>query len=126
MSTVKSDLRYTVDHDWVNSDSPARVGISDYAQNQLGEIVYAELPEVGDEVTAGEECAELESTKSVAELQAPVTGTVAEVNEALLDNPELINDDPYGEGWLYSVTLSAEGPLKTAEEYAEVVGGTVE
>jgi len=126
MSTVKSDLRYTVDHDWVNSDSPARVGISDYAQNQLGEIVYAELPEVGDEVTAGEECAELESTKSVAELQAPVTGTVAEVNEALLDNPELINDDPYGEGWLYSVTVSAEGPLKTAEEYAEVVGGTVE
>ncbi|NLW14509.1 MAG: glycine cleavage system protein GcvH [Trueperella sp.] len=126
MSTVKSDLRYTVDHDWVNSDSPARVGISDYAQNQLGEIVYAELPEVGDEVTAGEECAELESTKSVAELQAPVTGTVAEVNEALLDNPELINDDPYGEGWLYSVTVSAEGPLKTAEEYAEVVGSTVE
>lgn len=126
MSTVKSDLRYTVDHDWVNSDSPARVGISDYAQNQLGEIVYAELPEAGDEVTAGEECAELESTKSVAELQAPVTGTVAEVNEALLDNPELINDDPYGEGWLYSVTVSAEGPLKTAEEYAEVVGGTVE
>lgn len=126
MSTVKSDLRYTVDHDWVNSDSPARVGISDYAQNQLGEIVYAELPEVGDEVTAGEECAELESTKSVAELQAPVTGTVAEVNEALLDNPELINDDPYGEGWLYSVTVSAEGPLKSADEYAEIVGDTVE
>ena len=126
MSTVKSDLRYTVDHDWVNSDSPARVGISDYAQNQLGENVYAELTEDGDEVTAGEECAELEPTKQVDKLQPPVTGTVAEVNEALLDNPELINDDPYGEGWLYSVTVSADGPLKTAEEYAEVVGGTVE
>ena len=122
MSTVKSDLRYTVDHDWVNSDSPARVGISDYAQNQLGEIVYAELPEVGDEVTAGEECAELESTKSVAELQAPVTGTVAEVNEALLDNAELINDDPYGEGWIFKIELEDDEPdLLTADEYAKIV-----
>lgn len=126
MTIVKANLRYTAEHDWLSSDSPARVGVTDYAQNQLGEIVYAELPEVGDEVTAGEECGELESTKSVAELRAPASGKVVEVNEALVDNPELINDDPYGEGWLYAVEVTEEGPLSSAEEYAQTVEGTIE
>lgn len=126
MTTVKAELRYTDDHDWVSSESPARVGITDYAQNQLGEIVYAELPEVGAQITAGEECGEVESTKSVAELKAPVSGTVVEVNEALLDNPELINEDPYGEGWLYAVDVAEDGPLSSADEYAEQISGTIE
>ncbi|VEI14069.1 glycine cleavage system protein GcvH [Trueperella bialowiezensis] len=126
MTVVKAGLRYTADHDWINSETPARVGVSDYAQNELGEVVYVELPEVGDELTAGEYCGELESTKSVAELEAPVSGTVVEVNQEVLDNPELVNEDPYGAGWLYTVTVTEEGPLSSAEEYAEEVGGTIE
>lgn len=126
MSIVKANLRYSADHDWISSETPARVGVSDYAQKELGEVVYVELPEVGDEVTAGEYCGELESTKSVAELNAPASGTVAEVNEEVTNNPELINADPYGKGWLYSINVTEEGELSSGEEYAEEIGGTLE
>ena len=126
---VPDDLRYSAEHEWalrLDDTSRVRIGITDYAQDALGDVVYVDLPDVGGNVNAGDAMGELESTKSVSEIYAPVTGTVAAVNEALADNPQLLNEDPYGEGWLYSVTVSAEGPLKTAEEYAEVVGGTVE
>jgi glycine cleavage system H protein len=92
-------------------DGPARVGITDYAQDQLGDIVFVQLPEVGTAVRAGDTCGELESTKSVSDLYAPVTGTVSAVNEALADQPDLINSDPYGEGWLIDVQMDDEGEL---------------
>ncbi len=115
------DLKYTVEHEWVKAgESTARVGITDFAQNALGDIVYVQVPEVGSAVRAGEPCGELESTKSVSELFAPVTGTVTAVNEALEEGPDLVNTDPYGEGWLFDVELSepdeVEG-LMDAETY---------
>lgn len=101
------DLKYTAEHEWVKAgeDGPVRVGITDYAQDQLGDIVYVQLPEVGSTVRAGDACGELESTKSVSDLYAPVNGTVTAVNEALADQPELINTDPYGEGWLLDIDV---------------------
>ncbi|GAA1125449.1 glycine cleavage system protein GcvH [Kribbella jejuensis] len=101
------DLKYTPEHEWVKAgeEGPARVGITDYAQDQLGDIVYVQLPEVGSTVRAGDACGELESTKSVSDLYAPVNGTVTAVNEALADQPELINTDPYGEGWLLDIDV---------------------
>ena len=116
---VRPELRYSVDHEWVTSQSPARVGISAVAADALGEVVFVDLPEVGTEVEAGEPCGELESTKSVSDLVSPVTGTVVAVNEAVVEDPEVINKDPYGEGWLLSVEVSQEGELLSAEEYAE-------
>ena len=102
------DRKYTVDHEWVQSleseGAPrVRVGITDYAQDALGDIVYIDLPAVGDRVTAGDPCGELESTKSVSELFAPISGTVVAVNEGLGDAPEVVNGDPYGEGWLLDI-----------------------
>lgn len=95
------DLRYTDTHEWIRSeDGRLRVGISDHAQSELGELVYVDLPEVGRQVEAGETVAEVESTKSVGEVYAPAAGTVVAVNEALEDDPELVNRDPYGEGWI--------------------------
>lgn len=119
--TYPENLLYTSDHEWVALDgSVATVGITGYAQDALGDIVFVQLPETGSEVTAGTECGEVESTKSVSELFAPVTGTVTEVNTALDDTPELVNSDPYGEGWMFRVELSdpseAEG-LINAHEY---------
>ena len=101
------DLKYTAEHEWVKAgeEGPVRVGITDYAQDQLGDIVYVQLPEVGSTVRAGDACGELESTKSVSDLYAPVNGTVTAVNEALADQPELINTDPYGEGWLLDIDV---------------------
>jgi len=94
------DLRYAENHEWVRADGAmVRMGISDYAQDALGDIVFVELPEVGREVTAGEAFAEVESTKSVSDVYAPVSGTVVEANAALEDAPELVNSDPYGDGW---------------------------
>jgi glycine cleavage system H protein len=99
------DLQYTKDHEWVRTEGGAvRVGITDYAQEALGDIVFVTLPETGTHVTAGETCGEVESTKSVSDLYAPVTGTVAERNEALDTSPELVNSDPYGEGWMLAIT----------------------
>ncbi len=101
------DLRYAENHEWVRSDGSAvRMGISDYAQDALGDIVFVELPEVGRVVSAGEAFAEVESTKSVSDVYAPVSGTVIEVNAALEDAPELVNSDPYGEGWFVVIEAS--------------------
>jgi glycine cleavage system H protein len=101
------DLKYTAEHEWLKagSDGPVRVGITDFAQDQLGDIVYVQLPDVGATVRAGDACGELESTKSVSDLFAPVNGTVTAVNEALADQPDLVNSDPYGEGWLLDIDV---------------------
>ena len=106
------DLRYTPEHEWVRSGaSTVRVGIIDFAQQALGDIVFVTLPEVGAEVTAGEPCGEVESTKSVSEVYAPVTGVVVATNPALDAAPELVNADPYGEGWLVDIDPSDPSPL---------------
>ena len=116
------DLKYTAEHEWVKADGdgPVRVGITDFAQDALGDIVYVQLPEVGSAVRAGDACGELESTKSVSDLFAPVNGTVTAVNEALADQPDLVNSDPYGEGWLLDIEVedAAEvAALMDAETY---------
>lgn len=104
---VPEDLRYSTDHEWVRRhDDTARVGITDYAQDALGDVVFVQLPTIGTTVTAGERCSEVESTKSVSDIYAPVSGTVIAVNEAVEADPSLINSDPYGEGWIYEVRLS--------------------
>jgi len=101
------DLKYTAEHEWLKSadEGPVRVGITDFAQDALGDIVYVQLPDVGSTVRAGDACGELESTKSVSDLFAPVNGTVTAVNEALADQPDLVNTDPYGEGWLLDIDV---------------------
>ena len=101
------NLKYTAEHEWVKADGegPVRVGITDYAQDQLGDIVYVQLPDVGSTVRAGDSFGEVESTKSVSDLFAPVNGTVTAVNEALVDQPDLVNSDPYGEGWLLDIEV---------------------
>jgi glycine cleavage system H protein len=122
------DLRYTSEHEWVRSPGEAggsvRIGITAYAQDQLGDIVYVSLPEVGAEVDGGAAVGELESTKSVNDVYAPVAGTVAAVNEALDATPELVNSDPYGEGWLYELVPSdpaaVEGLMDAAAYQAGV------
>ena len=103
-----SDLRYTSDHEWVRvgDDGVVRIGITSFAQDALGDVVYVSLPPVGDTVAAGESCGEVESTKSVSDLYAPVTGEVTSVNPALDATPELVNTDPYGEGWMYELRPS--------------------
>ena len=101
MSTVPEDRRYTRDHEWARKeDGGVRMGITDYAQNALGDVVFVKLPEAGNKVEAGTVVSEVESTKSVSDVYAPVTGTVAAVNSALVDSPQTLNDDPYGEGWI--------------------------
>jgi glycine cleavage system H protein len=101
---VPDDRRYTDQHEWaMRVDGSVRVGITDYAQEALGDVVFLDLPEIGRSVAGGEMIAEVESTKSVAEIYAPVGGVVAAVNEALLDRLEMVNDDPYGEGWFVAI-----------------------
>jgi glycine cleavage system H protein len=109
---VPSELRYTTEHEWVRpGEGRLRIGITDYAQDALGDIVYVTLPEPGTKVQAGRPLGEVESTKSVSEIYAPVSGTITARNEALTDNPELINTDPYGEGWLVEIEPSGEVDL---------------
>ena len=104
---VPDDLRYTKDHEWVRVEgTKARIGITEYAQDALGDIVFVQLPAVGDEVGPGTPIGEVESTKSVSDVYAPVAGVVAAVNERLTDAPETVNEDPYGEGWLVRIRLS--------------------
>ena len=105
---IPEDLKYTAEHEWVRADSGTvlRVGITDFAQDALGDIVFVTLPQSGAEIQAGEPCGELESTKSVSDIYAPVSGTVGAVNGALDANPELVNSDPYGEGWMFEVEVS--------------------
>lgn len=109
MSDVPADLRYTPEHEWISrtADDTVRVGITDFAQSSLGDVVYVQLPDVGTKVAAGEAFGEVESTKSVSDLYAPVTATVVAVNPELEGNPSLINSDPYGQGWL--LDLQADG-----------------
>ena len=109
MSDIPADLRYTAEHEWVRrtGDDTVRVGITDFAQSSLGDVVYVQLPDVGTEVTAGETFGEVESTKSVSDLYAPVSATVVAVNSELEGSPQLINSDPYGQGWL--LELRADG-----------------
>ena len=118
-------LRYSAEHEWVAADGPrARVGITDFAQDSLGDVVYVELPAVGLNVLAHASCAEVESTKSVSEIYSPVTGTVVEVNEALADTPELVNQEPYGNGWIFVVEMADPAELESlldAAAYRELV-----
>ena len=101
-----TDRKYSQEHEWVVvSGDTARIGITDYAQDSLGDIVFVQVPDVGLEVVAGASCAEVESTKSVSEIYSPVSGTVSAVNEALADEPERINRDPYGDGWIFTLTM---------------------
>ena len=120
------DLRYTAEHEWVRTapDGSVRIGITHYAQDSLGDIVYVSAPAVGESVSAGQTCGEVESTKSVSDIYAPVSGEVTARNDALDASPELMNSDPYGEGWLIEVTpadASAVEALMTAEAYRELV-----
>lgn len=109
-----ADLRYTAEHEWVavESDGVVRIGITAYAQDALGDVVYVSLPAVGDALEAGAACGEVESTKSVSDLYAPLAGEVVEVNAALDSSPELVNSDPYGQGWMYAVKLADTGALE--------------
>jgi glycine cleavage system H protein len=105
------DLRYTAEHEWVRVGSAdvSRVGITSFAQDALGDVVYVSLPAVGDSLNAGDSCGEVESTKSVSDLYAPVSGEIVAVNATLDSAPELVNTDPYGEGWMYDVKLTEAG-----------------
>jgi glycine cleavage system H protein len=126
---IPEDLRYTEAHEWVRElgDGVVRIGITDHAQSQLGDVVFVQLPDVGSAIAAGAAVGEVESTKSVSDLFAPVGGTVVAVNEALTDNPELINTGPYEAGWMIDVQLadgatSAPADLLDAKAYGELVG----
>jgi len=123
--TIPAELRYTAEHEWVAVDGPvASVGITDYAQRALGDVVFVSVPAPGTRVTAGEPCGEVESTKSVSDIYSPVDGEVTEVNNDVDDDPGLVNSDPYGAGWLMRVRLddaSAEPVgLLSPDEYAEL------
>ena len=121
---VPEDLQYTSDHEWIRSEGEQlRVGITDFAQDALGDVVYVGLPAVGDTVAAGQACGEVESTKSVSEIYAPVSGTVVEVNNEVADNPEKVNADPYGEGWMFVIAPSgaADGDLLDAAAYTATI-----
>lgn len=117
------ELKYTEEHEWLKIDGDsAVVGITAYAAEKLGDVVYVELPRVGAAVVAGTVVGEIESTKSVGELYAPVTGTVLEANDAVVSNPELVNDDPFGAGWLIKVNITDLPALLTADEYTALTG----
>ena len=122
---IPEDLKYTIEHEWVREEGEnIVVGITDYAQEALGELVYIELPSEGDEINKGDTFGAVESTKSVSDLFAPLSGEVVEVNEALLDSPELINQDPYGEGWMIKVKAFEADELSGCidfEEYTDIV-----
>lgn len=116
MSDIPPDLHYTAEHEWVrrSGDDTARVGITDFAQSALGDVVFVQLPEVGSDLTAGESFGEVESTKSVSDLFAPVSGKVVAVNGDLEGSPQLVNSDPYGAGWLLEVQVADVAELESA------------
>ena len=126
MSQIPAELEYTKEHEWVAPTSTAgtiRMGITDFAQGALGDIVYVQMPKIGESVVADKVCGEVESTKSVSEIFAPVTGTVVAINDALNASPELVNSDPYGAGWLAEISLSGEPvTLLTAAQYGDITG----
>jgi glycine cleavage system H protein len=126
MSQIPAELHYTKEHEWVAPTATAgtiRMGITDFAQGALGDIVYVQMPKVGEAVVADKVCGEVESTKSVSEIFSPVTGTVVAINDALTNAPELVNSDPYGAGWLAEISVSGEPTgLLTAAQYGEITG----
>ena len=126
MSVVLPDLKYTKDHEWVKADGMlARIGITDHAQTELTEIVFVELPSAGKEVKAGEVLGNVESVKTVSEVFSPVSGVVKEANGKLVDSPEFLNKDPYGQGWVALIEMSDPselGPLMSAEDYKKLLG----
>ena len=118
----QSTLQYTAEHEWVEVDGDvATVGITAYAAEKLGDVVFVDLPAVGASVASGSIVGEIESTKSVGELFAPLDGTVEEINDSVVDSPELVNSDPFGEGWLMKVRFSELPPLLSFEQYSELV-----
>ena len=124
---IPEDLKYTAEHEWVRAGDggTVRVGITHYAQDALGDVVFVSLPEVGATVTAGEACGEVESTKSVSEIYAPLSGEVTARNDALETRPELINSDPYGEGWLVEISGDVgAAELMDAKGYGELTAGS--
>ncbi|MEU4549771.1 glycine cleavage system protein GcvH [Nonomuraea dietziae] len=127
MSTIPDDLSYTKEHEWVaglDDGLTVTVGITAYAAEALGDVVYVQLPEVGTTVEAGDSIGEVESTKSVSEIYAPVGGEVVEVNQAVVDKPDLVNSEPYGEGWMFRVRLEGDPEdLLSAEEYTALTSG---
>ena len=122
MSSIPNELSYTKEHEWVSAvDLIFTMGITDYAQAALGDIVYVQLPKVGEAIVAGKVCGEVESTKSVSDIYAPVTGTIVAINDSLSNSPETINSDPYGGGWLAKIEVSAApSDLLTAAQYTEI------
>ena len=123
MSLIPDGLQYTKEHEWVSeiSANVFRMGITDYAQGALGDIVYVQLPKVGESVTADKVCGEVESTKSVSEIFAPVSGKIVSINESLGQSPETINSDPYGSGWLAEIQVeSAPIGLLSPEQYRQI------
>lgn len=128
MSNIPDDLSYTAEHEWVaapNADGVVRIGITDFAQDALGDVVYVQMPEPGTTITGNEVVGEVESTKSVSDIYAPVSGEVIARNDALDTDPALINSDPYGEGWLLEIKLAeadAVDSLLSASEYEQQVG----
>jgi glycine cleavage system H protein len=124
---IPDDLRYSTDHEWIRvEDGRARIGITDYAQDALGDVVFVDLPDVGAAVEASASISEVESTKSVSDIYAPVSGTIAEVNADLADAPERLNEDPYGEGWICVIEMSEPSQLEgllSADGYRSLVEG---
>ena len=124
MATVPNDLKYTKEHEWVaNTNNPlvVRIGITDFAQSALGDIVYIQTPKIGEAVTADKVCGEVESTKSVSEIYAPVSGKVISINPDLDKSPEVINSDPYGAGWIAEIEITGDlRALLSAEEYSNL------
>lgn len=122
---LPEDLKYTREHEWVSIDgSVATIGITDHAQEQLGDVVFVELPSIGDRVEKADAFGVVESTKAVSDVYAPLSGEVTEVNDDLPDNPELINEDPYGDGWMVKITLGDKADLEdlmTADEYRKFI-----
>ena len=129
MNETPSDLKFLDSHEWVKvDDNTVIVGISDHAQNELGEVVFVELPAIGDEFVSGDEAAVVESVKAASEVYTPLSGEVIEVNQALEENPELVNTSPYEDGWFFKLRVSDENlgsidSLMTAEEYSSMLDG---
>jgi len=123
---IKTDLKYTKDHEWISIDGDsATIGITDYAQGELGDIVYVEIESLGEQLDKEEIFGSVEAVKTVSDLFLPVSGEITEMNEGLEDNPELINDDPYGEGWIIKMKISDQNELSdllSADAYKELIG----
>jgi glycine cleavage system H protein len=123
---LPDQLRYSSDHEWLSRDgSRVRIGITDYAQDSLGDVVFVQLPTVGETFAAGDSIGEIESTKSVSDVYAPVSGSVVAINDALADSPQLLNEDPYGEGWICEIELSDPAQVDGLLD-AAAYGGLIE